>query len=101
MSYSHESADYQPRNLPDAIGISEAFLEFQENLSHVAKVDRPVLIIGELLKQAERYLNEGLHPRVLVEGFDAAKVRVAFTESLRLFSHTRLTLSFIYLRARP
>ena len=32
-----------------------------------------VLIIGELLKQAERYLNEGLHPRVLVEGFDAAK----------------------------
>jgi|TARA_B110000902_G_scaffold232737_1_gene275945 chaperonin GroEL (HSP60 family) len=60
-----------------------------------------VLIIGELLKQAERYLNEGLHPRVLVEGFDAAKVRVAFTESLRLFSHTRLTLSFIYLRARP
>jgi len=60
-----------------------------------------VLIIGELLKQAERYLNEGLHPRVLVEGFDAAKVRVAFTESLRLFSHPRLTLSFIYLRARP
>ena len=26
-----------------------------------------VLIIGELLKQAERYLNEGLHPRVIVE----------------------------------
>ena len=32
-----------------------------------------VLVIGEMLKQAERYLNEGLHPRVLVEGFDAAK----------------------------
>jgi len=32
-----------------------------------------VLVIGELLKQAERYLNEGLHPRVLVEGFDVAK----------------------------
>jgi T-complex protein 1 subunit zeta len=32
-----------------------------------------VLIIGELLKQAERYLNEGLHPRVIVEGFEAAK----------------------------
>jgi T-complex protein 1 subunit zeta len=29
-----------------------------------------VLIIGELLKQAERYLNEGLHPRVVVEGFE-------------------------------
>ena len=47
MSYFHESTDHQPRNLPDAIGISEAFLEFQENLSLVAKVDRPVLIIGE------------------------------------------------------
>ena len=26
-----------------------------------------VLFIGELMKQAERYLNEGLHPRVIVE----------------------------------
>ena len=26
-----------------------------------------VLLIGELMKQAERYLNEGTHPRVLVE----------------------------------
>ena len=32
-----------------------------------------VLMIGELLKQAEKYLNEGLHPRVLVEGFEIAK----------------------------
>lgn len=32
-----------------------------------------VLMIGELLKQAEKYLNEGLHPRVLVEGFEVAK----------------------------
>lgn len=47
MDYSQETANFQPRNLPDAIGISEAFLEFQENLSRVAKVDRPVLIIGE------------------------------------------------------
>ncbi len=38
---------YQPRKLPEAIGNSETFLEFQENLSRVAKVDRPVLIIGE------------------------------------------------------
>lgn len=45
--YSQESEEFQPRNLPDAIGISEAFLEFQEDLSRVAKVDRPVLIIGE------------------------------------------------------
>lgn len=31
----------------DAIGQSEAFLAFQERLSRVARVDRPVLIIGE------------------------------------------------------
>jgi T-complex protein 1 subunit zeta len=32
-----------------------------------------VLLIGELLKHAERHLQEGLHPRLVVEGFDAAK----------------------------
>lgn len=32
-----------------------------------------MLLIGELLKQAERYLSEGSHPRVLVDGFDIAK----------------------------
>ncbi len=47
MEYAQENGRYQPRNLPDAIGVSEAFLEFQEDLSRVAKVDRPVLIIGE------------------------------------------------------
>lgn len=35
-----------------------------------------VLMIGELMKQAERYLAEGTHPRVLVEGFDVAKKAV-------------------------
>lgn len=32
-----------------------------------------VLLVGELLKQAERYISEGLHPRVITEGFDIAK----------------------------
>lgn len=32
-----------------------------------------VLFTGELLKQAERYLSEGLHPRVIVEGFELAR----------------------------
>jgi len=32
-----------------------------------------VLIIGELLKQADRYISEGLHPRIITEGFDKAK----------------------------
>lgn len=33
-----------------------------------------VLLVGELLKQAERYIQEGVHPRVLSEGFDAGKL---------------------------
>ncbi|WVW86205.1 T-complex protein 1, zeta subunit [Kwoniella bestiolae CBS 10118] len=32
-----------------------------------------VLLVGELLKQADRYIQEGVHPRVLGEGFDLAK----------------------------
>jgi len=32
-----------------------------------------VLIIAEMLKQAMTYIDEGLHPRILVEGFDLAK----------------------------
>ena len=31
------------------------------------------VLVGELLKQAERYIQEGLHPSLLVEGFDQAK----------------------------
>ncbi|XP_004684958.1 PREDICTED: T-complex protein 1 subunit zeta-2 isoform X1 [Condylura cristata] len=34
-----------------------------------------VLIIGELLKQADLYISEGLHPRIIAEGFEAAKVK--------------------------
>jgi T-complex protein 1 subunit zeta len=32
-----------------------------------------VLLIAELLKQSERFLGEGLHPRVVADGFDLAK----------------------------
>ncbi|KAG7269421.1 hypothetical protein CRUP_015459, partial [Coryphaenoides rupestris] len=32
-----------------------------------------VLIIGELLKQADLYVSEGVHPRIITEGFEAAK----------------------------
>ncbi len=32
-----------------------------------------VLMVGELLKQADRYIAEGLHPRVITDGFDLAK----------------------------
>lgn len=36
-----------PGNPLEALGQSEAFLDFQERLSRVARVDRPVLLVGE------------------------------------------------------
>ena len=33
-----------------------------------------VIMIGEMLKQAERRIDEGLHPRIVADGFDIAKV---------------------------
>lgn len=35
-----------------------------------------VLIVGELMKQAERHLSDGVHPRLLCEGIDLAKEAV-------------------------
>lgn len=32
-----------------------------------------VLLVGELLRQADRYISEGVHPRVIVDGFEIAK----------------------------
>lgn len=37
-----------------------------------------VLLVGELLKQANRFITEGLHPRVMTDGYELAK-----EESLR------------------
>lgn len=34
-----------------------------------------VLIIGELLKQADNYIADGLHPRLIAEGFDKARAK--------------------------
>lgn len=34
-----------------------------------------VILIAELLKQAELYTTEGLHPRLITEGFDLAKTK--------------------------
>ena len=38
-----------------------------------------VLLVGELLKQSERYTSEGVHPRVVGEGYD-----LAMKESLKV-----------------
>ncbi|XP_025833124.1 T-complex protein 1 subunit zeta isoform X2 [Agrilus planipennis] len=35
-----------------------------------------VLLIGELLKQADIYVSEGVHPRIITEGFDMARQKV-------------------------
>lgn len=57
-----------------------------------------VLFTGELLKQAERYTSEGLHPRLITEGYEIARDMV--TEFLESFSvqkpdifHDRETIS--------
>ncbi|KYN31871.1 T-complex protein 1 subunit zeta [Trachymyrmex septentrionalis] len=34
-----------------------------------------VLVIGELMKQADLYISEGLHPRMLTDGFDLARAK--------------------------
>ncbi|KAJ3194634.1 T-complex protein 1 subunit zeta [Irineochytrium annulatum] len=44
-----------------------------------------VLLIGELLKQAERFISEGLHPRVVTEGFEIAKKEaLSFLETFKV-----------------
>uniref|UniRef100_A0ABI7W0L0 Chaperonin containing TCP1 subunit 6A n=1 Tax=Felis catus TaxID=9685 RepID=A0ABI7W0L0_FELCA len=44
-----------------------------------------VLIIGELLKQVDLYISEGLHPRIITEGFEAAKEKVLqFLEQVKV-----------------
>lgn len=48
-----------------------------------------VVLIGELLKQAERYISDGLHPRVITEGYDLAK-----KESINV-KHSIFWLDFI------
>lgn len=32
-----------------------------------------ILLVGELLKQAERFISEGVHPQVIVDGFEIAR----------------------------
>ena len=44
-----------------------------------------VLFTGELLKQAERYTSEGLHPRLITEGYEIAKDMVLeFLEAFKV-----------------
>lgn len=45
-----------------------------------------VLLIGELLRQAEIQINDGLHPRLLTDGFDLAK-----KEALKVLDKFKVT----------
>ncbi|RDH34577.1 chaperonin Cpn60/TCP-1 family, partial [Aspergillus welwitschiae] len=44
-----------------------------------------VLLVGELLKQANRHISEGLHPRVITDGYEIAK-----NESLKFLEQFKL-----------
>jgi T-complex protein 1 subunit zeta len=44
-----------------------------------------VLLVGELLKQADRFTSEGVHPTVIAEGFDLAKKEaLAFLDTFKV-----------------
>lgn len=43
----YDTPDNYAESVPEALGESEVFLDFQDRLSRVAGVERPVLIIGE------------------------------------------------------
>ena len=48
-----------------------------------------VLLIAELLKQSERFLQEGLHPRILADGFELGKKRaLEFLETFKIKKDT-------------
>jgi T-complex protein 1 subunit zeta len=48
-----------------------------------------VLLIAELLKQSERFLQEGLHPRVIADGFELAKKKaLEFLETFKVKKET-------------
>ena len=44
-----------------------------------------VLFIGELMRQAERYIGDGVHPRILVDGIEIAK-----NETLRFLEEFKM-----------
>lgn len=44
-----------------------------------------VLMVGELLKQADRYIQEGLHPRIITDGYEIARTgTLKFLESFKM-----------------
>ena len=57
-----------------------------------------VLLVGELLKQAERYISEGLHPRVITDGYEIAKNEALKVSGKPCF-HGDIILNYVLLRS--
>ena len=55
-----------------------------------------VMMVGELLKQADRYITEGLHPRIITDGYEIAKTEtLKVWVLLHLLNRTRLNLELL------
>lgn len=50
-----------------------------------------VLMVGELLKQADRYIQEGLHPRIITDGYETAKTETLKVKNLGQAVRSRLS----------
>ena len=51
-----------------------------------------VLMVGELLKQADRYITEGLHPQIITDGYEIAKTETLKVVTLVLQANAVLTV---------
>lgn len=56
-----------------------------------------MLLVGELLKQARRYIEEGLHPRIITEGFELAKVEALKVNKLTTIAFQTANIVFQFL----
>ena len=68
------------------------------------------MLIGEFLKQAELYITEGLHPRIVTEGFEEAKkialetlesMKVNFTEENKRDILTKISSTSLHTKVHP
>merc|ERR1712213_128731 len=69
-----------------------------------------VLLIGEFLKQADLYISEGLHPRIVTEGFEEAKkialetlenMKITITDEERKDILTKISSTSLLTKVHP
>ena len=72
--FHHQCAStHQYHHLTTIIFQPHSFILSQQDEVTGDGTTSTVLLCGELLKQAHRYTSEGLHPRVIADGFDIAR----------------------------